>query len=115
MRWADRVHKHFYNDGALTDERILQRYQEMRAEMSGVLPNMSTLIENTWIPNRRRNIMQQFRTGGSRVLITTDLLSRGIDVQQVSVVINYDLPRKLENYLHRIGRSGRFGNRQLPC
>jgi translation initiation factor 4A len=44
-------------------------------------------------------------------LITTDLLARGIDVQQVSLVINYDLPRNLENYLHRIGRSGRFGRK----
>ncbi|KAK6161982.1 hypothetical protein DH2020_001823 [Rehmannia glutinosa] len=45
------------------------------------------------------------------VLITTDLLARGIDVQQVSLVINYDLPTQPENYLHRIGRSGRFGRK----
>jgi len=57
--------------------------------------------------------MDEFRTGSSRVLITTDLLARGIDVQQVSVVINYDLPRNKENYLHRIGRSGRFGRKGL--
>jgi len=61
----------------------------------------------------RRRIMEEFRTGGSRVLITTDLLARGIDVQQVSVVINYDLPKNRENYLHRIGRSGRFGRKGL--
>lgn len=52
-----------------------------------------------------------FRSGSSRVLITTDLLARGIDVQQVSLVINYDLPSQPENYLHRIGRSGRFGRK----
>lgn len=56
-------------------------------------------------------IMKQFRTGSSRVLITTDLLARGIDVQQVSLVINYDLPTNKENYIHRIGRGGRFGRR----
>jgi len=61
----------------------------------------------------RQQIMNQFISGGSRVLITTDLLARGIDVQQVSVVINYDLPSTRENYLHRIGRSGRFGRRGL--
>jgi translation initiation factor 4A len=55
--------------------------------------------------------MQEFRSGSSRVLISTDLLARGIDVQQVSLVINYDLPIKIENYLHRIGRSGRFGRK----
>jgi len=56
-------------------------------------------------------IMKEFRSGSSRVLITTDLLARGIDVQQVSLVINYDLPANRENYIHRIGRSGRFGRK----
>lgn len=46
-------------------------------------------------------IMREFRSGSSRVLITTDLLARGIDVQQVSLVINYDLPNNRENYIHR--------------
>ena len=59
----------------------------------------------------RETIMREFRTGSSRVLITTDLLARGIDVQQVSLVINYDLPSNRENYIHRIGRSGRFGRK----
>merc|ERR1711990_748236 len=56
-------------------------------------------------------VMREFWSGSSRVLISTDLLARGIDVQQVSLVINYDLPRSMENYLHRIGRSGRFGRK----
>lgn len=59
----------------------------------------------------REVIMHEFRSGSTRVLITTDLLARGIDVQQVSLVINYDLPGSLENYIHRIGRSGRFGRK----
>lgn len=46
-------------------------------------------------------IMKEFRSGSSRVLITTDLLARGIDVQQVSMVINYDLPNNRDNYIHR--------------
>merc|ERR1712063_13245 len=56
-------------------------------------------------------VMREFRSGSSRVLISTDLLARGIDVQQVSLVINFDLPSNTENYLHRIGRSGRFGRK----
>ena len=56
-------------------------------------------------------IMREFRTGTTRILISTDLLARGIDVQQVSVVINYDLPQRKESYIHRIGRSGRFGRK----
>jgi translation initiation factor 4A len=59
----------------------------------------------------RAMIMREFRSGSSRVLITTDLLARGIDVQQVSLVINYDLPTNRENYIHRIGRGGRFGRK----
>merc|ERR1711953_1516128 len=61
--------------------------------------------------NARSLVMRQFQSGSSRVLISTDLLARGIDVQQVSLVINYDLPTKIESYLHRIGRSGRFGRK----
>src|ERR1700761_8406698 len=59
----------------------------------------------------REVLMKEFRSGSSRVLITTDLLARGIDVQQVSLVINYDLPTNRENYIHRIGRGGRFGRK----
>lgn len=59
----------------------------------------------------RELVMKEFRSGASRVLVTTDLLARGIDVQQVSLVINYDLPTNRENYIHRIGRSGRFGRK----
>jgi translation initiation factor 4A len=61
--------------------------------------------------SERELIMREFRSGSSRVLITTDLLARGIDVQQVSLVINFDMPFVKENYIHRIGRSGRFGKK----
>jgi len=61
--------------------------------------------------SEREKIMKEFRSGSSRVLITTDLLARGIDVQQVSLVINFDLPNNRENYIHRIGRGGRFGRK----
>ncbi|KAK5008736.1 translation initiation factor eIF4A [Elasticomyces elasticus] len=61
--------------------------------------------------SQRDVIMKEFRSGSSRVLIATDLLARGIDVQQVSLVINYDLPANRENYIHRIGRGGRFGRK----
>jgi len=59
----------------------------------------------------RDKIMAEFRSGNSRVLIATDIWGRGLDVQQVSLVINYDLPTNRELYIHRIGRSGRFGRK----
>jgi len=61
--------------------------------------------------DERELIMKEFRGGASRVLITTDLLSRGIDVHRVSLVINFDLPKLRESYIHRIGRSGRYGRK----
>ena len=59
----------------------------------------------------RDEVMASFRDGSSRVLITTDIWARGLDVRQVSLVINYDLPYNRELYIHRIGRSGRFGKK----
>lgn len=61
----------------------------------------------------RDKTMKNFRTGNSRVLIATDVIARGIDIQQVEIVINFDIPRETETYIHRIGRSGRFGRKGL--
>jgi ATP-dependent RNA helicase len=64
------------------------------------------------LPQREREtVMAEFRSSATRVLITTDIMGRGIDVQQVSLVVNYDLPTSREFYIHRIGRSGRFGRK----
>lgn len=59
----------------------------------------------------RTSVMSNFRNGKTRVLIATDIIARGIDVQQVSLVINYDIPKEKECYIHRIGRSGRHGRK----
>lgn len=59
----------------------------------------------------RDRVMKEFRTGKMRVLVATDILARGIDVQQITLVINYELPHDCENYIHRIGRSGRYGRK----
>jgi translation initiation factor 4A len=59
----------------------------------------------------RKKRMEDFRSGSVRLLISTDLLARGIDVQQVSMVVNFELPLQRENYVHRIGRSGRYGKK----
>lgn len=72
-----------------------------------------SVIHSQLSPQERAAIMKEFRSGDTRILISTDLLSRGIDIQQVSIVINYDLPHSnnKESYIHRIGRSGRFGRK----
>ena len=61
----------------------------------------------------RDDIMTNFRQGKIRILITTDIIARGIDIQQVSIVINYDIPKYREVYIHRIGRSGRYGRKGI--
>ena len=70
------------------------------------------LREEIELPNcqqeERNNIVQDFRDGKTRILLTSDILSRGIDIPQVNMVINYDLPPTKETYIHRIGRCGRF-------
>ena len=63
--------------------------------------------------DEREATLREFTQGASRVLVATDIIARGIDVQQVSVVVNYELPRSRENYIHRIGRGGRFGRKAV--
>ena len=70
-----------------------------------------TYIHGELSTNERKEVMENFRSGHSRILLSTDLLSRGIDVQQLSLVINFDLPKSKETYIHRIGRSGRYGRK----
>jgi len=61
----------------------------------------------------RKAVHADFKNGGCRVLITSNLFARGIDVQQVSIVINFDVPKSEHTYLHRIGRSGRWGRKGI--
>ena len=70
-----------------------------------------SVIHGEMTVDERKARMTEFRSGAVRVMISTDMLARGIDVQQVSLVINYELPVKREDYIHRIGRAGRFGRK----
>ena len=70
-----------------------------------------TTIHGKMSQQERNDIVQEFRDGKTRLLLTTDLLARGIDVPQVNLVMCYDLPPDKETYIHRIGRCGRFGKK----
>ena len=61
----------------------------------------------------REKSYKDFLKGSSRVLISSNLTARGIDVQQVSTVINFDIPKDIHVYIHRIGRSGRWGRKGM--
>jgi len=84
-------------------ELLTKKLQEQNFKVSLIHGNMDI--------TEREDAMKKFRSLNTRVLISTDLLGRGIDVQQVSIVINYDIPFKNESYIHRIGRSGRHGRK----
>ena len=68
-------------------------------------------IHGDMITKEREENLNNFKSGNTRILLSTDLLSRGIDIQQLSLVINFDLPKNKETYIHRIGRSGRYGRK----
>ena len=72
-----------------------------------------TSIHGKMTTQERTDTVNNFRNGDSRILITTDLLARGIDIPQVNLVLNYDLPANKETYIHRIGRCGRFGKKGI--
>ena len=69
------------------------------------------LIHGGYNQYERNDILGKFKEGRNRILIATDILCRGIDIQQINLVINYDIPFKVEKYIHRIGRSGRYGRK----
>jgi len=89
-----------------TKKMVMWLTDELRAREHTV-----SAIHGELEPEQRNAILNEFRTAASRILITTNLLARGIDVHGVSLVINYDLPREFEHYIHRIGRCGRHGRK----
>ena len=67
------------------------------------------MIHSDLTQEERNGVLNDFRAGKIRILIATDIVARGIDIQQVSIIINYDFPKNYNTYIHRIGRSGRYG------
>jgi superfamily II DNA/RNA helicase len=104
------LYQHLTINQALIYCNKRQRAEWLAEKMSNQGFPLSFIHGEMEVEERRRR-MADFRKGTVRVMISTDLLARGIDVQQVSLVINYELPTQRENYIHRIGRSGRFGRK----
>ena len=88
--------------------RVMDLYRSMSNDgfAVGCIHSNMTKLE-------RNKIFKEFRTGNCRVLISSNITARGIDVQQVSTVINFDVPNCVHTYLHRIGRSGRWGRKGM--
>jgi translation initiation factor 4A len=105
-----------YNDIAITQSIIFVNTRRKVDWLTQMLEDRDFRVSSTHgaqSQEEREKVLSDFRHGTTRILLTTDLLARGIDVAHVAIVINYDLPKNHENYLHRIGRSGRFGRQGL--
>lgn len=86
--------------------RVIELYNSMKNDNFPV-----SCIHSKMYKDERQSAFNEFKSGSSRVLISSDITARGIDIQQVSIVINFDIPKNIHTYLHRIGRSGRFGRK----
>jgi translation initiation factor 4A len=86
-------------------QQIYQRLLQSNFTCSAIHSDMNQ--------QERSEVISKFRKGQVRILLATDIIARGLDVQQVSTVINFDLPLKKEVYIHRIGRSGRYGRKGM--
>jgi translation initiation factor 4A len=87
-------------------KRVQDLYEAMKEDEFPVCR-----IHSNMDKSERETAFNEFRGGKSRVLISSNVTARGIDIQQVSIVINFDLPKCVNTYLHRIGRSGRWGRK----
>lgn len=82
---------------------LVQRLKKHRFEVEGIHGDLSQ--------NQREKIISNFKEGNSRIVIATDVAARGIDVDGITLVVNYDVPDDVDNYVHRIGRTGRIGRK----
>jgi len=87
-------------------EKALKLSKDMQAQEQYIEGMVGTMEQPS-----RFNILKKFRSGELLSLVATDLLGRGVDIQHVKLVINYDLPKEKEDYIHRIGRAGRYGRK----
>jgi superfamily II DNA/RNA helicase len=88
--------------------RVNELYEAMKNENYPVCS-----IHSDMNKEQRKESFDEFKRGKYRVLISSNVTARGIDIQQVNIVINFDLPRDPHTYLHRIGRSGRWGRKGI--
>lgn len=87
-------------------KRVQDLYEAMREDDFSVCR-----IHSGMEKNERASAFNEFKFGTTRVLISSNVTARGIDIQQVSIVVNFDIPKCVNTYLHRIGRSGRWGRK----
>ncbi|MCW9068488.1 MAG: helicase-related protein, partial [Sulfurimonas sp.] len=104
---------HLINEGKWKQVLVFTRTKHMANRLSGQLESngiAAVAIHGNKSQNARTKALADFKKGEVRVLVATDIAARGIDIDQLPHVINYELPNVSEDYVHRIGRTGRAGN-----
>ena len=109
LRWSLENHAH---ESALVFANLKRTVAELGATLADAGVSVDTLSGDLLQPERER-VMAKFRNGSTRVLVATDVAARGLDIQQLELVVNFDLPDEPETYVHRVGRTGRAGKKGL--
>ena len=112
--WKYDILKDLYNTISISQCIIYFNSKNKLIEINDRLQNENfpvSFIHGDLSSDERKETMSLFKGVQTRILLSTDLLSRGIDIQQLSLVINFDIPKSKETYIHRIGRSGRYGRK----
>lgn len=109
LRWSLENHPH---ESALVFANLKRTVAELGETLADAGVSVDTISGDLLQPERER-VMAKFRNGSTRVLVATDVAARGLDVQQLELVVNFDLPEEPETYVHRVGRTGRAGKKGL--
>lgn len=107
LRWCLENHAH---ESALVFANLKRTVAELGETLADGGVSVDIISGDLLQPERER-VMAKFRNGSTRVLIATDVAARGLDIQQLELVVNYDLPDEPETYVHRVGRTGRAGKK----
>jgi ATP-independent RNA helicase DbpA len=109
LRWSLENHPH---ESALVFANLKRTVAELGETLAAAGVSVDTLSGDLLQPERER-VMAKFRNGSTRVLVATDVAARGLDIQQLELVVNFDIPDEPEIYVHRVGRTGRAGKKGL--
>lgn len=111
LRWCLETHPH---ESALVFSNLKRTVAELGETLHHAGVSVDTLHGDLLQPERER-VMAKFRNGSTRVLVATDVAARGLDVQQLELVVNFDLPDDPDVYVHRVGRTGRAGKKGVAA
>jgi len=110
LKWLLSIYKQYSGGQSIVFVNDIQRVNALYQEMQNAGFSVGCM-HSSLTKNERENVLRSFSLGNENILISSNIIARGIDIQQVNLVINFDIPNNVHTYLHRIGRSGRWGRK----